>query len=44
MGEVADGNASFFRGEIFVHFLYQDPAFDAFDDFSDFLESITCES
>jgi hypothetical protein len=28
---------------IFVHFLYQDQAFDAFDDISDFLESITCE-
>jgi hypothetical protein len=28
--------------KIFVHFLYQIPAFDAFDDFNDFLESITC--
>src|SRR5579871_6310681 len=28
----------------FVHFLYQDPAFDAFDDFSDFVESISCET
>ena len=31
------------RGNIFVHFLRQDPAFYAFGDFSDFLESITCE-
>src|SRR5262249_8932575 len=28
----------------FVHFLYQIPAFGAFDDFSDFLESISCET
>ena len=31
-------------GKIFVHFLYQMPAFDAFDDFYDFVESITCET
>jgi len=29
--------------KLFVPILYQNPAFDAFDDFSDFLESITCE-
>jgi hypothetical protein len=28
----------------FVHFLYQIPAFDALDDFYDFLESITYET
>ena len=28
----------------FVHFLYRDPAFEAFDDFSDFVESISCET
>ena len=27
----------------FVHFLYHGPAFEAFDAFSDFLESISCE-
>jgi len=28
----------------FVPILYRDPAFSAFDDFSDFLESISCET
>ena len=32
------------QAQIFVHFLYQDPAFGAFDDFDDFVESISCES
>jgi hypothetical protein len=30
--------------KLLVHFLYQIPAFGAFDDFDDFLESISCES
>src|SRR6516164_2559671 len=30
--------------ENFVHFLYQNPAFDAFDDFGDFVKSISCET
>ena len=30
--------------KLFVHFLYQGPAFDAFDNFSNFLESISCET
>jgi hypothetical protein len=29
--------------KIFVPILYRDPAFDAFDDFSDIVESISCE-
>ena len=29
------------RQNSFVHFLYQDPAFDAFDAFSDFVESVS---
>ena len=29
---------------ILYRFLYQDPAFEAFDDFSDFVESISCET
>src|ERR1700685_472733 len=32
-----------FVAKLFVPILYQDPAFDAFDDFSDFVESISCE-
>jgi len=28
----------------FVHFLYRQRDFDAFDDFSDFVESISCEA
>jgi hypothetical protein len=30
------------RPNIFVHFLYRKRDFDAFDDFSDFVESISC--
>jgi hypothetical protein len=39
--------AATFRHDVrkyFVPILYQEPAFDAFDDFSDFLESISCET
>jgi hypothetical protein len=32
------------REKLFVPILYQIPAFEAFDDFSDFLESISCET
>src|SRR6266436_8065960 len=35
---------SSFAQNIFVPILYRYPAFDALDDFSDFLESITCEA
>jgi hypothetical protein len=31
-----------FVAKLFVPILYQDRAFDAFDDFSDFVESISC--
>lgn len=30
--------------DIFVHSLYQNPAFGGFDDFSDFVESASCET
>ena len=39
--------AATFRHDVrkyFAPFLYQNPAFDAFDDFSDFVESISCET
>jgi len=39
--------AATFRHDVrkyFVPILYQNPAFDAFDDFSDFVESISCET
>jgi hypothetical protein len=32
------------RLDYFVPILYQDPAFEALDDFSDFVESISCET
>src|SRR6267154_4987657 len=35
---------SSFAQNIFVPILYRYPAFDALDDFRDFLESITCEA
>ena len=45
MREVTDGNSSLFSvGKVFVHFLYQNRAFGAFDDFSDFVESVSCET
>jgi hypothetical protein len=42
VGSLVDANRDRIRGKYFVPILYRDPAFDAFDDFSDFLESITC--
>jgi hypothetical protein len=31
-------------GKVFVPILYRNPAFEAFEDFSDFVESISCET
>src|SRR6266436_1682443 len=45
-GSITDNRTtgSSFAQNIFVPILYRYPAFDALDDFSDFLESITCEA
>src|SRR5258708_7684755 len=41
---IGDPQISPTRQKYFVPILYRDPAFEAFGDFSDFLESISCEA
>ncbi len=42
VGSLVDANRDRIRGEYFVPILYREPAFEAFDDFCDHVESVSC--
>lgn len=44
VGSLVDANRDRIRGKYFVPILYREPAFEGFDDFSDFVGSISCET